>query len=295
MCPICKLSDQIIKRGFYIRASDKKKIQRYFCSNCSRSFSSQTSSFDFRLRKRRIDQITFRLLAKGVSQRGAAQILSVDPKTIARRVTRFGSCAREHIEKQRTKGLKIKEVVFDEMESFEHTKLKPLTIPLAVEGGSRRILAIEVGRIASKGLLAKISRKKYGPRWCQRKEKLNSLMLGLKGTVTEDCLIKSDDSKHYPKVVKKFFPYAEHITFKGRKPAVIGQGELKKGGFDPLFSLNQTAAMLRDNIKRLARKTWCTTKKVERLLDLLYIYAFYHNQRIDGVKRPRLINVANSI
>ena len=69
---------------------------------------------------------------------------------------------------------------------------------------------------------------------------------------------------------------------------------MKKEDFDPLFALNQTAAMIRDNIKRLARRTWCTTKKVERLLDLLMMYAHYHNQKIVGVRMPRIWNCGTS-
>jgi hypothetical protein len=92
--------------------------------------------------------------------------------------------------------------------------------------------------------------------------------------------------------LRRHFKDAEHLQFKGRAAAVVGQGEMKKGGFDPLFSLNQTAAMIRDNIKRLGRRTWCTTKRIDRLLDFLAIYAIYHNQIIEGVRRPRIFNVA---
>jgi hypothetical protein len=60
---------------------------------------------------------------------------------------------------------------------------------------------------------------------------------------------------------------------------LTGQGELKVGGFDPIFSLNHTCAMLRANINRLFRKTWCTTKKMEMLEHHLAIYALYHNER----------------
>jgi hypothetical protein len=49
----------------------------------------------------------------------------------------------------------------------------------------------------------------------------------------------------------------------------VGQGELKRGGFDPLFSLNHTAAMFRDRLKRLSHRTWCTTKRPDRLQLLL--------------------------
>lgn len=294
-CPHCQQSDQIIKRGCYIRASDEKRIQRFYCSKCGLSFSSQTTSFDYRLRKRRINQVVFRLLAKGLSQRGSAQVLGVDPKTIARRVIRFGSCAKKYVRQLQREQNKVTEVVFDEMESFEHTKLKPLTIPMVVENKTRRILAIEVGKIAAKGHLAQIARKKYGTRRCQRAEAINRMFTSLRQSLSSDIIIRSDESHHYPKPIKRHFPEALHLRYKGRKPAIIGQGELKKGGYDPLFCFNQTAAMLRDNIKRLARRTWCTTKQIERLKDLLHIYILYHNQIIAGVKRPRIFNPSTPI
>lgn len=291
MCPYCQNITNIYKRGFYHRKSDQLKIQRYECGECGKGFSSQTSSFDYRLRKRRINQSVFRLLSKGMSQNACAQVLQVDPKTIARRVILFGKCAKKHI--QNDKGL-VHEIAFDEMESFEHTKLKPLTIPVAIENKTRKILHIGVGQIAAKGHLANISRKKYGYRQCQRKIELNKMFRKIKPITNSEALFYSDESHHYPKALRKYFKDATHKTFKGRRAAIIGQGEMKKGGYDPLFFFNQTAAMIRDNIKRLARRTWCTTKIKERLLDLLHIYAFYHNQRIEGVKRPSIYNCSIS-
>lgn len=288
VCPKCKTKSRIVKRGFYFRPSDKKKIQRFQCKNCLKSFSSQTISFDFRLRKRRINQFVFRLLAKGSSQRSVAETIGVHPMTIARRVTRFGACAKVQFRKLNRNQPRAIEVVFDEMETFEHTKLKPLSIPIAVENKTRRILALDVGKIAAKGHLANLSRNKYGFRKCERKISLHNVFKELEILATPFCQFKSDESRHYPSFVKSYFENGIHKTYKGRKSAVTGQGEMKKGGFDPLFSLNQTAAMLRDNIKRLTRRTWCTTKRVDRLLDFLYIYSYYHNQRIAGVKRPRI-------
>ena len=59
---------------------------------------------------------------------------------------------------------------------------------------------------------------------------------------------------------------------------MTGQGELKKLRFDPLFALNHTCAMLRANINRLFRRTWCTTKKKECLEDHLAVYMDFHNR-----------------
>lgn len=66
----------------------------------------------------------------------------------------------------------------------------------------------------------------------------------------------------------------------------MGQGELKAGGFDPLFSLNHTCAMYRDNLTRMSRRTWCTTKGPDRLQSLVNLYVCAHNFMID-CRRPK--------
>jgi hypothetical protein len=57
----------------------------------------------------------------------------------------------------------------------------------------------------------------------------------------------------------------------------VGQGELKAGGFDPLFSLNHSFAMARANMNRLFRRSWCTNKLPQRLALHFAMYALYHN------------------
>ncbi len=56
-------------------------------------------------------------------------------------------------------------------------------------------------------------------------------------------------------------------------------------GFDLLFSLNHTAAMCRDRIKRLSRRTWCTTKRPDRLQLLMDLYAWHRNEHLRGAGR----------
>jgi hypothetical protein len=96
----------------------------------------------------------------------------------------------------------------------------------------------------------------------------------------ERCRLKSDSNPRYPRYVHRYFPKARHDTVEGKRGCVTGQGELKRGRFDPLFALNHTFAMLRANLSRLVRKTWCTTKKAEALADHLAIYVQYHNTEL---------------
>jgi len=62
---------------------------------------------------------------------------------------------------------------------------------------------------------------------------------------------------------------------------------IKKVGIDPLFGINHTLAMLRANISRLVRKTWCTTKKINQLANQLAIYIDYLNRVLLTVDRTR--------
>ena len=132
----------------------------------------------------------------------------------------------------------------------------------------------------AKGHLVKIALKKYGYRKDERAEGWNRLFYSLKNIVSETACFESDENPHYPKHLKKHFKSATHQQYPGARGAVTGQGELKKIKFDPLFSLNHTCAMLRANLNRLFRRTWCTTKNVQGLIDHLSLYVTFHNQHI---------------
>ena len=285
-CPRCGKLSTVIKKGKSALRADKSRVQRYYCKDCDFHFSDQTFSFDYRMRQNSQNQVIFRFLCSSSSQRSLSRNLQVNRKVIALRVKRYGEyCKSKLIEMRQTLDSHL--IGFDEMESFEHTKCKPLTMPIAVDMEDRRILSVGVGEIAAKGKLAKISRTKYGIRKCQRSEFLQSMLENIKQCASDQVEFLTDKSPHYPHVLGKYFPDALHIAYKGRKPTVVGQGELKEGGYDPLFNLNHNLAMIRYGVKRLARKTWCTTKKKENLYHFLNIYAYHHNLYLKGVL-PRL-------
>lgn len=218
-------------------------------------------------------------MVSGVSQRRAAKILRVNPKTIVRRFRFLANQARIEQENwiRTLEKAPLSSIQFDDLETSEHTKCKPLSVAVAVDSKNRKILSFQVSRMPAKGKLASIAQEKYGPRKDERPEGWDKLMESLKPLVTPDALFTSDDNPHYPKYVKKHHPNVTHKTVKGGRGAIVGQGELKKLKFDPIFSLNHTCAMLRANLNRLFRKTWCTTKTIRGLNDHISIYVMYHN------------------
>ena len=176
--------------------------------------------------------------------------------------------------------------MFDDLETIEHTKCKPVTVTLLVESETRKILGYSVARIPAKGHLAKIARKKYGVRADLSRKKRALLFRRMQPYISSKAEFHSDQHQDYPVQIKKYFPQASHFAYKRMEGRVAGQGELKKGGFDPLFAVNHTLAMLRANINRLIRKTWCTTKKLSALDNHLAIYVDFHNSVLTPALNP---------
>lgn len=282
-CIKCKLSSRsgsnFVLFGRFYRTSDSRWIQRFRCRACKSSFSRATHSACFRQKKRNKNGLLRKLLCSGVSQRRSARILSLHRVTVARKFSFLSFEAEFELRRDNLRKPKATVVEFDDLETFEHTKYKPLSVTLAVEFRTRRILGVEVSEMPAKGMLVKAARK-YGQRLDRRSEGRKRLFRRIQDLVEHGALIKSDSNPHYVADVARFFPGAAHKRYPGRRGSLGGQGELKKVRFDPLFSLNHTCAKLRADVNRLFRRTWCTTKRKERLYSHLVLYANYHNQNL---------------
>jgi hypothetical protein len=255
-------------------------VQRYRCLICRKEFSDATFQLRYRQKLRSINGLVESLLVTGTSLRDIARTLKINRKTAERKFYYLARKAELENQRRLRSIQNVRAVQLDDMESFEHTKMKPLSITLTVVKNQRFILGAKVSRMPAKGLLAKRSRKKYGKREDGRRQAREELLRELKPHLSEFVTFESDEHPHYEKSIRKFYPRSTHLKYKGRRGCVVGQGELKAGGFDPLFSLNHTCAMLRYKISRLIRRTWVTTKKPENLQKHIEIYINHHNKRL---------------
>ena len=282
-CPKCfprtQVCPKVICDGRFYRTSDSTWNKRYKCKGCRSRFSTATFNPCYRQKKRRKNAAINHLLSVGVSMRECARTLNIHRTTVQRKKTFLAVKATEWLTHFR-ENYQTSSIQFDDIETFEHTKYKPISITIAVEKHTRLILAVEAASMPAKGLLVKKAFKKYGKRRDERRAMRRKLLHDLKVCASDGLLIESDQNPYYAPDVKEILPHANHQTFKGLRGCVTGQGELKGGGYDPLFSLNHTCAMLRANMNRLFRRTWCTTKKIKGLEEHLAIYARNHNLRI---------------
>jgi transposase-like protein len=282
-CLKCELAgnprSKIARYGVYYRTSDANWVQRFRCLGCKKTFSNATFQACFRQKKRSKNEPLRKLFASGVSQRRAAEILSLNRTTVVRKFLFLSLISEYEFRSHNFEKPKAEVIEFDDLETFEHTKCKPISVTLAVEFKTRRILGIEISSMPAKGHLVKRA-KRYGYREDGRSLARKRLFEKIGALAQEGAEIKSDSNPHYAKDVAEYFPKSQHKRYLGKRGSLGGQGELKKVRFDPLFSLNHTCAMFRANVNRLFRKTWCSTKKQERLYAHLMIYANFHNQRL---------------
>ena len=275
----CK-SDQIKKNGFYKRANDSRKVQRFKCKICNKEFSASTGTLEYNQKKRRVNYLLLQLFSSKVSQRRAAKIVKVNKNTVARKFDYWAKKAavKNKRFKQKLKKNKAKSIQLDDMITKEKTKLKPLSISVVSDKDRRLILGAKVSQIPAFGHLAKISVKKYGYRKSYHVQKLDELFNDFSTVVCKNAVIESDMHQNYEPVVKKYYPKSQYNQFKSEKGCIAGQGELKKTKFDPLNSINHNLAMLRDGISTLVRRSWAVTQDPKRLQGHLEIYMYYHNQ-----------------
>lgn len=281
-CPNPKCgSSHIICTGFAKPRSDMSKNHRYRCKICHTNFSDATLTLEYRQKKPELNEKIQALLSSGVCLNQIARILHINRKTVAQKLVFLGRKCQVLNEYVSEKLLPVQKLLFDELETFQHTKCKPYSVAVAVDE-KRLVRGFKVSEMPARGKLAKVSQIKYGKRKDDRKAGLNELMSFIQPQCDNGVLILSDRCPRYRPVIEGIFTKISGFQFsyqqhKGRSGRYTAQGELKQGGYDPLFRINHTFAKFRAGISRLIRKTWNTTKDMERFQHHLNIFIWYHN------------------
>jgi transposase-like protein len=110
------------KKGFFSRGTAPHRVQRYRCSQCLRSFSSQTFALTYWLRRPDLPRRIFRRLLSCSAYRQIARDLGVSPTTVLRQVERLGRHCLLFHERLRPKQALGEPLVVDGFESFGHVK-----------------------------------------------------------------------------------------------------------------------------------------------------------------------------
>lgn len=276
-CPSCS-SINFIHKGYYFVKILRTRKRRYQCKDCKSTFSNQTFHNTYYQRRPDLNEKVFILLVSGNTQQRTAELLKCSPTTVARKLQWLAVHKKGQILSD------VQHIQIDEMESIEQTKLKPLTIPICVSD-TYKILGLNVGKIPAKGHLAELAKKKYGVRENEREKALRELLAKLRDELhIKPLTITTDSHPLYPKLIKEYFPNSVHVSIVSRsmkeKKRELIHHKVTKKVFDPLFALNQRCAKIRSDVRRMTRRSWCTTKKTENLKKHLSLYQIYNNDYV---------------
>lgn len=265
------------RHGFFTAACRPAPVQRFRCSTCRHTFSTQTFRQDYRDRRPDLNPVVFERLVSSTGYRQIARTLRVGVSALqrkARKLARQAGMLHQNLSARLPVG---RTFVLDEEETFEHASIRTVTMPVVVEAKHWFVVVVDVGsirRLATPGTARRrwqdADEAKHGPRPDESSQRVEAVLRALDARLGGDRLVlRSDLKSSYATLATTVF--GERVTHErtsGRAPRTTS---------NPLFPINTTFAMSRDNLGRLRRKSWLVSKKREYLLLQMQQFVVYRN------------------
>ena len=247
-------------------------VPRFRCSACGRTFSRQTFRADYYDHKPHLNAPLLINLISGVGLRQSSRTLNLTrrctelkARKIARHLRRLNLNLRGVFDRDL-------ELQLDELETYESRRReRPVTFPIAIDAKSRFIIWGESAKLSPRGRMTPARRRavaadeaRFGKRRDRSRvavrrtlQRVGPMIEGL-GRVP----IQTDQKSGYPGLIRRTLGIGRtiHNRTSSRAPRTIS---------NPLFPINQTEAMARDNLGRLRRESWLISKN-RRYLDLAF-------------------------
>ena len=252
ICPKCA-SDNFSKKGKYKTRKNQIAIQRYKCRPCGFLFTANSLRKTYRQRKPELNKKVMALYCEGNTLRGIGRLLGISYNTVVAKFKFMANLARErHLKALQEGEIKTKYVQFDEMQTFEHTKKKPLGIELSIRPKTGQILAAKVCRIPMGAVTASPKAKAEYAKQTNRKQGMSEMLIETSKALNPSYSVLSCDGLY------------QNVTM-AKKICDNSLIETHVNDHAGMWRLNHTCAKLRHHLSRLVRRTWATTKKMDRL------------------------------
>lgn len=265
------------RHGYYHAACRDRAQVRYRCCKCRRTFSRQTFRHDYRDRRPETNEGLFAYLTSGVGLRQAGRYLGLSIGSVLRKKSKIARTS-ELLHGRLCQTLPAgRTFLIDEEESYEGASIRPVTMPVVIELETWFVVGSAVGsirRLAPEGTRRRekqdADEAKHGTRADQSAERVRDVLTQLRKLVGDAPLtLRSDQKSSYATIAREVFgDRLVHETTSGKAPRTTS---------NPLFAINTTMAMTRDNCGRLRRRTWLVSKKAAMLAEHLHIFTVYRN------------------
>lgn len=271
-----------LRSGSYSARCRPEPVPRFRCRTCHRSFSRQTFRIDYRDRRPETNAPLVQMLVSGVGLRQAARNLGLGVHAVQKKfckLARHVNLLNRNLECGLPAG---RTLLLDELESYEHRRITPVTMPVLIDGRSKFVVAVDVApirRVAQKGSPRRRRLERFEALHGKRKDRghaaLRRIFGRLQRLLAGKCAnLVTDLKPAYARMCKaRFGEQVEHTRVSSKLPRTVK---------NPLFAINLTDAMMRDNNGRLRRRSWLVSKLGKRLRLQAGLFVAYRN-----LVRPR--------
>jgi len=281
------------KKGFFERDIRPRRIQRYVCQHCRRTFSSQTFAVDYWLKRGDLLKPVFHRLVSCSGLRQIAREWNVSHTTIRRLSERLGRHCLLFHESHRPRTAPIEPVVLDGFRTFEHSQYWPMDLNLLI-GTSHFVYGFNDAELRRSGTMRpaqqvkrRILEEKFGrpdPNATQRQvEELLRRVIPPGGSV----LLRSDEHQAYPRATKRLSDRRFlHETISSKAARTTS---------NPLFPVNLADMILRHSSANHKRETIAFSKRRQGALYRLAVWTVWRNYIKDRSENRRVGTPAMSL
>lgn len=295
--PVCPTTDCANHtnppRGFYRKKGYRKPqhnhqpVPVYQCKACGRKFSATQIKPIRGQHRPDLNAEVFKLAVSGVSMRRMGVLLGCSKRTVQRKIEHLAQEAKKHHAAfLANPANRTAYVMMDELETFLHARYKQLSVPVVVRVKTGQILAFEVCRIPSTMTLGGAGVNPLPPGgtpWVHddRPKRVVAVFKAIKPVLKAQATLATDGYSSYPKWIQAAGLKVVHQVHQSPKETTLGRAKKRADGEprerDPLFAINVIHAKMRNDLARLGRKTWTTTKTVAGLRNHLWLYVAWVN------------------
>ncbi len=261
----CALGWRWIHYGCYSRQCQPRRIPRFRCCHCRATFSSQTFSTTYYLKRPELlERIAHRLLACS-GYRQIAREARCAPTTVMGHAARLGRQALLLLHAHRPTCPLDEPLVLDGFESFAFSQYWPLHLNLAVGAHSHFIYGFTFAPLRRKGRMTLAQRRRrahlerlHGRPDSKALEHSVADLLRLAVPDPQPLTIRSDEHPAYPRAFRRLpHPVRHECT-----PSVLARTPR-----NPLFPVNLLDLLLRHNSANHKRETIAFSKRHQSVIE----------------------------
>lgn len=261
--------------GFYVRKSDGRKVPRFRCDTCRRTFSTQTFSTTYWLKRPDLLRPVFWRLVGGSGFRQIAREFGISPQTVLGLSARLGRHCLLYFQQRRPRRIH-EAVAFDSFQSFEFSQDHPTLFHFVTGRTSHFTYGFTESELRRSGRMTTEQKERRArieatlgrpdPRSTQKEVEA---VFRIVAPEAQSLEVHSDEHLDYPRAFRRIRHLRiEHRTISSRAARTAN---------NPLFPVNLLDMLIRHSGANHKRETVAFSKRRQGACDRHWIFLVWRN------------------